>query len=166
MNLPDLVTVVALGSAVYAAVAAVAGRRRFLEKAVNPHRLAWLIAAFSVGWVGLGLLRLESGTWSVPAWGRALSHLVTDEPTPPRVQVASLAALLCVVFLALVTWCWAYLPRDPSTFRRPEDRKAAFRYYVTHLRGGLDYALPAVGGPGPLSIPIASARSEGWTCLS
>lgn len=140
MNLSDLVIVVAISSWVYAVVAAVAGRGRFLENAVNPYRLAWLLAAFSVAWAGIGLLRLEAGSWSFQTWGRILSHLVTDEPAPPRVKMASLALLLGVVFLVLVAWCWVRLPRDPSTFRLPEDRKTAFRYYVTHLRGGLDYA--------------------------
>jgi hypothetical protein len=145
MNLSDLAVVVALGSALYAVIIAVAGRRDFLKDAVNPHRISWLIAAVSLLWVGAGLLRWEAGSWSPQAWGPLLAQLVQDTPTPPKVKAASVALLLSLVFLSLVAYCWATMPRDPRTFRRPEDRQAAFRTYVTRMKGGLDYAVLACG---------------------
>jgi hypothetical protein len=145
MNFTDLFVVIALATALHGLVVAVTGRRQFLAKAVNPHRGAWVVAAASVLWVGVSLLRWEAQSWDPPTWGRLLAQLVTDTPTPPRVKVASMAVLLSGVFFGLVIWCRLTLPRDPSTFRRPEDRRAAFRYYVTTLRGGLDYALLAYG---------------------
>jgi hypothetical protein len=163
MNLSDLFIVVALGSALYAVIVAVAGRRHFLQSAVNPHRLSWLVAAASLLWVGVGLMRWEAQSWNPEAWGRMLGQLVTDTPTPPRVKAASVAVLLGVVFLVLVGWCWASLPRDPSTFRHPEDRRAAFRYYVTGLRGGLDYALLACGD-GEVLEEVVNAKQVQRRC--
>jgi hypothetical protein len=55
------------------------------------------------------------------------------------------------------------LPRDPSTFRQPEDRKKAFRYYVTRLRGGLDYALLACGD-GEVFDEIVNTRQAARRC--
>jgi hypothetical protein len=145
VNFSDLFIVVALGSALYGLVVAVTGQRQFLTRAVNPHRGTWLIAAASVFWVGLTLMRWEAGNWEFAAWASLLAQLVTDAPTPPRVKVASLAILFGFVLLFVVLWCVFFFPRDPSTYRRPSDRRAAFRYYVTRLRGGLDYALLASG---------------------
>lgn len=145
MNFSDLFIVIVLVSALYGLVVALARQRHFLSKAVNPHRATWLVAAVTTFWVGVSLLRWEAGTWDLPTWGSLLSQLVTDAPAPARVKVASVAIFLGVVFFLLVVWCMVYLPRDPSTFGRPERRSAAFRYYVAKLRGGLDYALLASG---------------------
>ncbi len=144
-NFSDLFVVVALASALYALIVAVTKQRHFLEKAVNPHRGAWLIAAACVLWVGLSILRWEAQSWSLARWSPLLWQLVTDEPTSARIKVASMAIFLGVLFLILVLWCQLFFPRDPSTFRRPQDRKSAIRYYVTRLKGGLDYALLACG---------------------
>jgi len=150
MNPMDLVVVVALGSALYAVIVALAGRRQFLNKAVNPHRTSWLIAAASILWVGISLMRWEVQSWKLEEWGKALGQLVTDAPTPARIKVASLAVLLSLVFFSLVLWSALFLPRDPASFHRPEHRKKAFRYYVSKLRGGIDYALLAWGDGEPL----------------
>jgi hypothetical protein len=145
MNFSDLFIVLVLASALYGLIVAVTGRRQFLAQAVNPHRGTWLIAALSSLWVGISLLRWEAATWDLKTWSSLLSQLVTDAPAPPRVKVASMALFLSLVFLVLVGWCFLFLPRDPSTFHRPRDRKTAFRYYVTRHYGGLDYALLACG---------------------
>lgn len=145
MNLSDLFVVLAIGSGLYAIVVALAGRRHFLLRGVNPYRGTWLVAAVSVLWVGLSLMRWEAGTWELPAWGHLFSQLVTDTPTPPRVKAASVALLFGLLLITLVVWCVATLPRDPSTFADPEDRKKAFRYYVSQLRGGLDFAVLEMG---------------------
>jgi hypothetical protein len=145
MDFSDLLVVLVLASALYALLVALSRQRHFLAKAVNPHRASWLVAALGIIWVGFGILRLEAQSWSLATWSHLVRQLVTEEPTPARVKVASLAILMGVTFLLLVAWCQLFLPRDPSTFRRPEDRKAAFRYYVARLRGGLDYALLACG---------------------
>lgn len=145
MNFSDLFIVLASGSALYGLIVAVTRRRHFLIKAVNPHRGTWLIAAVSILWVGISLLRWEATSWDLSTWGSLMSQLVTDQPTAPRVKVGSMAIFLSAVFLVLVVWCLAFLPRDPSTFRRPGDRKAAFKYYVEKLPGGLDYAQLAWG---------------------
>lgn len=147
MNLTDLFVVVAMATALYGLIVALARQRFFLAKAVNPYRKAWLVAAGSAIWLGVSLIRLEAQSWNVAAWGRVLGHLVTDTPTPPQIKVATAAILLGLLFLALVAWCWWTLPRDPSTFRRPAHRRDAFRYYVTRLPGGLDYAVLS-GGDG------------------
>jgi hypothetical protein len=164
MNLSDLFIVVALGSALYGVIVAVAGRRQFLAKAVNPQRGSWLVASASLLWVGAGLMRWEVQSWDPRDWSEALSQLVTHTPTPPRVKVASVAFLLSLVFLGLVLWCWASLPNDPTTYRRPEDRKAAFRYYVTRLRGGLDYALLACGD-GEVLEEVVNVKQVQRRCL-
>jgi hypothetical protein len=145
MNFTDLFIVIALASGLYALVVAVTRRRHFLTRAVNPHRATWLIAAAGVLWVGVGLLRWEAQSWDLATWGSLLRQLVTHDPTPPRVKVASMAIFLGLTFGTLVLWCVLFMPRDPSTFWRPEDRRRAFRYYVVRLRGGLDYALLACG---------------------
>lgn len=144
MNFSDLFVVVALGSSLYAVLVAVTGQRQFLLKAVNPHRLTWLIASVSVSWVGLSLMRWEAGSWDLHIWSRLFAQLVSDSPTPARVKVASLALFFSLLLAVLVLWCVVFFPRDPSTFRNPKDRKAAFRYYV-RLRGGLDFAVLGLG---------------------
>jgi hypothetical protein len=145
MNFSDLFVVLALGAALYGLIVALTRRRNFLAQAVNPHRGSWLITAATALWVGVSLLRWEAHSWDLDEWGRLLSQLVTDARTPPRVKVASVAIFLAALFAGLVAWCWLVLPRDPITFRRPQDRRRAFRYYVTKLPGGLDYALLACG---------------------
>jgi hypothetical protein len=145
VDVSDLLVVVASASALYAMIVALARQRHFLAKAVNPHRGAWLLAAAATLWVGLSLLRWEAQSWNAAALLGQLRQLVTEEPTPVRVKIGSLAIFLGITFLTLVAWCHFFLPRDPTTFRRPEDRKAAFKYYVSTLRGGLDYALLGLG---------------------
>lgn len=145
MNFSDLFVVIALASTLYAVIVALTRQKHFLAKAVNPHRGAWLLAACATLWVGVSLLRWEAETWDLRSLLGQLGQLVTEEPTPVRVKVGSLAIFLGVTFLTLVGWCRFFLPRDPTTFRRPEDRKKAFKYYVTQLRGGLDYALLGLG---------------------
>jgi hypothetical protein len=145
LNFSDLFVVIALASALYGLIVALTRQRQFLVKAVNPHRGTWLLAALAMLWVGVSLLRWEANTWELKTLLGQLNQLVTEEPTPVRVKIGSLAIFLGITFLTLVGWCRLFLPRDPSTFRRPEDRKAAFKYYVSTLRGGLDYALLALG---------------------
>jgi hypothetical protein len=145
VNFSDLFVVIALASALYGLIVALTRQRHFLVKAVNPHRATWLLAACGMLWIGVSLLRWEANTWDLRSLLGQLGQLVTEEPTPVRVKIGSLAIFLGITFLTLVGWCRFFLPRDPSTFRRPEDRKAAFRYYVAHLRGGLDYALLGLG---------------------
>lgn len=145
MNLTDLFVAVAMATAFYGLIVALARQRFFLAKAVNPYRKTWLIATGSIIWLGVSLIRLEAQSWNVADWGRVLRALVTDTPAPPAIKVATAAVLLGLLFLALVGWCWWSLPRDPSTFRRPAQRREAFRYYVTRLAGGLDYAVLASG---------------------
>lgn len=161
MNFSDLFVVVVLGSALYAVLVAITGQRQFLIKAVNPHRLTWLIAGVSVLWVGLSLMRWEAGTWDMHTWARLFGQLVSDSPTPPRVKVASVALFLGLVLVVLVAWCGVFFPRDPSTFRGPRDRKAAFRYYV-RLRGGLDFAVLALGDGERLAEEADMRQIQAW----
>jgi hypothetical protein len=72
--------------------------------------------------------------------------------------MATVAIFLGLLFSALVAWCWWMMPRDPSTFRRPAHRRAAFRYYVTRLPGGLDYALLAGGDGERLEEEVNTAQ--------
>ncbi|MFO0876234.1 MAG: hypothetical protein U0840_02585 [Gemmataceae bacterium] len=161
MNFSDLFVVLALGSALYAVLVAITGQRQFLLKAVNPHRFTWLMAGVSVLWVGLSLMRWEAGSWALSIWGELLGQLVSDAPTPARVKVASVALFLGLVLILLVGWCVVVFPRDPSVFRAPKDRKAAFRYYVG-LRGGLDFALLALGD-GEVLVEEADLRQvQAW----
>jgi hypothetical protein len=162
MNFSDLFVVVALGTGLYAVLVAITGQRNFLLKAVNPHRMTWLIAAVSVLWVGLSLMRWEAQSWDVKAWAPLFGQLVTDAPTPVRVKVASLAIFFSLLLTGLVVWCVLVFPRDPSTFRRPKDRRAAFRYYVARLRGGLDFAMLALGDGERLEEEAAPWQIESW----
>lgn len=161
MNLTDLFVVVALGSGLYAVLVALTRQHQFLVKGVNPHRLNWLIAAISVLWVGLSLMRWEAQTWELETWLKLFSQLVSDAPTPARVKVASLAIFFSILLVVLVLWCVAFYPRDPTTFRRPKDRRAAFRYYV-RLRGGLDYATLALGDGERLEEEADLRSIEAW----
>jgi hypothetical protein len=145
MNFTDLFVVAALVSALYALLVAVTRQRHFLTRAVNPHRGAWLAAAVGMLSVGAALLRLEAKSSEPEAWLHVLADLVSDSPMPPRAKIASVAAASGLLFVGLVAWCHVSLPRDPSTFRRPDDRGRAVRYYVG-LGGGLDYALLARDG--------------------
>jgi hypothetical protein len=140
MNFTDLFIVAVLAITVYGLIVAISRRRQFLTEAVNPHRGAWLLAGLTVFWCGVGLLRLEAKSWELADFARVLSHLVTEQNLSPRGKVAAVALLMGLLFAALVFWCWLTLPRDPRTFRRPADRRRAFRYYVSTLKGGLDYA--------------------------
>jgi hypothetical protein len=160
MDFSDLFVVLVLASALYALLVAMTRQRHFLAKAVNPHRATWFFAALAILWVGIGALRWEARSWDLATWATLLRQLVTEEPAPARVKVASLAILMGLIFLVLVTWCRLFLPRDPSTFRRPEDRKDAFRYYVTRLKGGLDYALLACGDGEQLEEAVHSAQIQ------
>jgi hypothetical protein len=162
MNLSDLFVVVALASALYGVLMALAGRREFLRRAVNPYRGTWLLAAAGVFWVGVSLLRWEAGAWDPAAWADLVGKLISDAPTPPRVKAASLAFLFSLLQAILVGWCFACLPRDPHTFRDPRDRRAAFRYYVTRLRGGLDYAVLALGDGERLEEEADLRRVRAW----
>ena len=74
-----------------------ARQRHFLLKAVNPYRGVWLIAAISLFWVGLWLLRLENQSWHPQVWANSLGQLVSDEPTPVRIKVASVVILFSVI---------------------------------------------------------------------
>lgn len=161
MNFSDLFVVVALGSGLYAVLVAITGQRQFLIKAVNPHRLTWLIAGVSVLWVGLSLMRWEAGTWDMRTWTDLFAQLVSDSPTPARVKVASVALFLGLVLTVLVAWCLVFFPRDPSSFRGPKDRKAAFRYYV-RLRGGLDFAVLGHGDGERLAEEADMRQIQAW----
>jgi hypothetical protein len=141
MNYSDLFVVLILAAGLYGLIVALARQRSFLTKAVNPYRVAWVLAAVACLWVGLGLLRLEASSWEPADLVRVLRALVTDTPLSTRGKVAFVALLLGLMFLVLVAWCWLNFPRDPGTFRRPDQRGKALRYYVTKLRGGLDYAV-------------------------
>jgi hypothetical protein len=145
MNFSDLFVVIVLATALYGLIVALTGRRHFLANAVNPHRGAWLLAAFTIFWTGVSLLRLEAQNWDFERWLHLLSQLVSDAPTPAKVKVAAVALLLSIVFLSLLGWCWAVMPRDPGAFHKLEHRRAALRYYVTRLKGGLCYGVLAWG---------------------
>lgn len=165
MNVSDLFVVVGLASGLYGVLVAVTGQRQFLIKAVNPHRLTWLIAGVSVLWVGLSLMRWEAQGWDAYKWARLFTQLVSEAPTSVRVKIASVALFFGLVLIVLVLWCVVVLPRDPSTFRRPEDRRAAFRYYVRWLRGGLDFALLGLGD-GEVLEQEASPRQIQACCVN
>lgn len=164
MNFSDLFVVVAVGSGLYAVLVAITGQRQFLLKAVNPHRLTWLIAGLSVLWVGLSLMRWEAKTWKLEVWLSLFAQLVSDAPTPGRVKVASVALFFASLLIALVVWCTLVFPRDPSSFGRPKDRKAAFRYYV-RLRGGLDFAMLALGDGERLEEEVNLKQIDAW-CMN
>ena len=127
MNFSDLFVVVALGSGLYAVLVALTGQRQFLLRAVNPHRLTWLIAGASVLWVGLSLMRWEAGNWEPHTWGGLFVQLVSDEPTPVRVKVASLALFFSVLLAVLVLWCVVFSPATPapSAARPTASRRSA-----------------------------------------
>jgi hypothetical protein len=160
MNLTDLATVLALTAAAGGVAVALTGQRHFLERAVNPHRLAWLLAAVSVFGSGVGLLRWEAKSSDPSVWGPLLGRLVSHDPTPPSVKAASVALLLGVMFAGLVAWSTVTLPRDPSTFRRPQDQARAVRYYGAKLWGGLDYALLFRGDGSRVTEAVSRRRVE------
>ena len=140
VNLTDLFVVTVLASGIYGLIVALSGRKHFLEFGVNPYRGAWLLAAASCVSFGRGLLWWEAHNSDTSTLD-LLRMLVSDEKTPLRVKIASVAAILGIVLAMLVVWCVRNLPRDPSTYRRPEDRQKAMRYYVVSLKGGLDYGI-------------------------
>jgi hypothetical protein len=154
MNYSDLLVVVALVAGLYGLIVALARQRQFLSKAVNPHRGAWLLAGITALWVGIGLLRLEAQSWDPHDLGRLLASLVTDAPLSTRGKAAVVAVLLGFLFVVLVLWCWLNFPRDPTVFRRPTQRGKALRYYVTTLKGGLEYAV--------LMRPGGERLEEAW----
>jgi hypothetical protein len=141
MNFSDLFIVVVIVAGLFGLIVAVVRQRQFLTKAVNPHRVAWIIAALTLFWGGIALLRLEAHSWDLDEWSRIFGSLVTEERLSARAKIAAVAMITGVLFGLLVLWCWLFSPRDPTTFRRPRDRRRAFRYYVSRLRGGLDYAV-------------------------
>jgi hypothetical protein len=143
LNFNDLFVVLALVSAIYALLVVFWRERQFLLRAVNPYRGIWLFAAIAAISCGISLLRLETGSWHLHDWGALLRKLVTEEKLSPLGKAASVSIVTGLLFIGLVGWCYFTLPRDPSTFRRPEDRKRAFQYYITGLSEGLDYALLA-----------------------
>ncbi|MGL4552117.1 MAG: hypothetical protein ACRC33_13130 [Gemmataceae bacterium] len=162
MNFSDLLVVIGLLSSLYGVLVAMTNRQQFLLKAVNPHRLTWLITALSVLWVGLSLMRWEAGSWGVHDWVPLLRQLVSEAPTSGRVKVASLALLFGILLCTLVSYCVLFYPRDPSTFRRPQDRRAAIRYYVHALRGGLDFAQLRMGDGEVLEESASLKQIEAW----
>ena len=154
MNYSDLFVVLALASGLYGLIVALARQRSFLTRAVNPYRWPWLFAGLTALWCGIGLLRLEARSWSPEAWSGTLGALVTDAPLSTQGKVASVALLLGLLFLVLVVWCRFNFPRDPITFARVRDRGKALRYYVSKLKGGLDYAV--------LMRPGGERLEEAW----
>jgi hypothetical protein len=154
MNYSDLFVVLVLASGLYGLIVALARQRQFLTRAVNPYRGAWLLAGLTALWFGGGLLRLEAQSWDPQDWARVLRALVTDAHLSIQGKVATVAVLLGALLIVLVVWCRFNLPRDPTTFRRPQQRGKALRYYVTGLKGGLDYAV--------LMRPGAERLEESW----
>jgi hypothetical protein len=141
MNLSDLMIVVAVVTGLYGVLVALMRQRSFLLRAVNPHRWQWFLAGTTCLWGGIGLLRLEAGSWAPDAIGTTLAALVTDAPLSSRGKMASVSVLLGLLFLVLVFWCIFNFPRDPGTFNKPTHRRKALNYYVATLKGGLDYAV-------------------------
>ncbi len=141
MDFSDLFVVVAVISGLYALIIAIARQKHFLTQAVNPYRRSWLIAGFSLMWVGIGLLRLEAHSWNIAEWRPIIGALVTDKPMSIQAKMATVAIFGGLSFLLVLLWCRLSLPRDPSTFCKPEDRSRAFHYYISKLHTGLDYAV-------------------------
>ncbi|HEX3150269.1 MAG TPA: hypothetical protein VHR66_19490 [Gemmataceae bacterium] len=163
MNYSDLFVVLLLAAGLYGLIVALARQPQFVTRAVNPYRVPWLLAGLTCLWFGIGLLRLEAHTWDMHAMGNVLASLVTDAPLSTRGKVSAVAILLGLLFVVLVIWCRFNYPKDPIVFRRPEQRGAALRYYVTKLKGGLEYAV--------LMRPGGERLEEAWeprhmrTCL-
>jgi len=164
MNYSDLFVVLVLASGLYGLIVALARQRQFLTRAVNPHRGAWLLAGLTALWFGGGLLRLEAQSWDPKDWGRVLRALVTDDHLSIQGKVAAVAVLLGLLLTVLVAWCRLNLPRDPATFRRPHQRGKALRYYVTGLKGGLDYAV--LMRPGGERLEESAEPRHIRTCLT
>jgi hypothetical protein len=143
LNFTDLFVVLALVSAIFGVLVVLWRERQFLTRAVNPYRGLWLFAAIGAISAGISLLRLETGSWHLHDWADLLRKLVTEEKLSALGKAATVSILLGLLFIGLVVWCYFTLPRDPSTFHRPEDRKRAFHYYIAGLSEGLDYALLA-----------------------
>src|SRR5262245_20335484 len=141
MNYSELFVVVLLVAGLYGLIVALARQPQFVTRAVNPYRGPWLLAGLTSLWFGIGLLRLEAHSWDLHALTGVLAALVTDAPLSTRGKVAAVAVLLGVLFIVLVVWCKLNYPKDPIIFRRPEQRGKALRYYVTKLKGGLEYAV-------------------------
>jgi hypothetical protein len=141
MNYSELFVVVLLAAGLYGLIVALARQPQFVTKAVNPYRVPWFLAGLTALWFGVGLLRLEAHSWDIRALTDVLASLVTDAPLSTRGKVAAVAILLGLLFIVLVIWCWVNYPKDPTNFRRPSQRGKALRYYVTKLKGGLEYAV-------------------------
>lgn len=154
MNYSELFVVVMLAAGLYGLIVALARQRHFLTKAVNPYRGPWLLAGLTALWFGVGLLRMEAGSWDPHAVSALLASLVTDAPLSTRGKVAVVAILLGLLFVVLVVWCQTNYAKDPAVFRRPDQRGRALRYYVTRLKGGLEYAV--------LMRPGGERLEEAW----
>ena len=154
MHYSDLLVVIALVTGLYGLIVALARQRSFLTKAVNPYRGAWLFAGSTCLWCGIGLLRIEAKSWSPPEIGDVLFALVTDKPLSTQGKAAAVAILLGMLLCILVVWCYFNFPRDPITFRSPKQRGKAMRYYISKLKGGLDYAV--------LMRPDGERIQEAW----
>jgi len=163
MNYSDLFVVLLLAAGLYGLIVALARQPQFVTKAVNPYRGPWFLAGLTCLWFGIGLLRLEAHSWDPHDLTRVLASLVTDAPLSTRGKVAVVAVLLGLLFVVLVVWCRLNYPKDPLVFRRPNQQGKALRYYVTKLKGGLEYAV--------LMRPGGERLEEAWeprhlrTCL-
>ncbi|MFM7150986.1 MAG: hypothetical protein ACKO23_14190 [Gemmataceae bacterium] len=162
MNFSDLFVVIVLVSGMYAVLVAIAGQRNFLLKAVNPNRLHWFLAGLSVLWVGFSFMRWEAQNWNLSTWSRLFSQLISEEPTSPRVKMASVAIFLGLTLIGVVIYCMLAFPRDPSSFKLPRDRREAFNYYVGKVSGGLDYAVLTLGDGEILEEKVNSRQVKAW----
>jgi hypothetical protein len=154
MNFSDLLVVLVLAAGLYGLIVVLARQRQFLTQAVNPYRWAWFLAGVTALWFGIGLLRIEAHSWDPHALSAVLTSLVTESPLSTRGKVAVVAVLLGLLFIVLVLWCRFNYPKDPRTFRRPDHRGKALRYYVAKLKGGLEYAV--------LMRPGGERLEEAW----
>jgi hypothetical protein len=136
-NLTDLTKVVSIVLVVYVLLTAL-GKRRFLTRAVNPHRGVWALGGLGLLFVGYSLLAWQAKSWTPERTTPLLESLFLEQKAPAYVIGSASALLLGVCFLLMTVWCLARLPRDPTTFRRNDTQKAV-RYY-TRRRGGLDFA--------------------------
>src|SRR5262245_52714935 len=112
MTFSDLVVVAGVASGLFGLLMAVSREQRFLSRAVNPHRMTWLIAAVSIVWVGLSLMRLEAGNWDPHTWLRLFHALISHEKASPQVKVASLALFFGALLVGMVGICVFFFPRD------------------------------------------------------
>jgi magnesium transporter len=161
MNVTDLILVFALVTAAYGVVTLLARHGRVVVEAVNRHRVVWFIAGSVVFAIGVVLVPGATQSGDMPVWGNVLRPLRVD--APPRALVAWTAIVLGLACIAVAAWCRLALPRAPSSFRCPRDRRAAVHYYVARPNGGLCYALLA-SGDGVLLEEEADARKMHADC--